>query len=598
MVKWMLKQCRVDTMALARQTGLDPITTYVLASRGYHTSQKIKSFIQSELNAMADPLSMVDMDRGTNLILSAIENGRKIAVFGDYDADGVMSTVILYKAILALGGNVTYYIPQREAEGYGLNNGAILHLQQEKQVEVLLTCDNGISAIDQVEYAKTLGMQVIVLDHHQLAFTIEGDTEQKNYLLPAADAVIDTKRPDCQYPFKMHCAAGLAYLFTQVLVGKAKVDWQKFKEEFLVLAAIASVCDMVDLVEENRAIVKYGLDFLTNTKNIGLQALLTAIGLQGKKINTYHVGFMIGPCINASGRLEIANMAVEMLLTEDQQKAAQLAQQLVELNHYRKEITAVGADMVLKKICAENLQQDKIIVIYHPEIHESVTGIIAGRIKEHFHRPTIILAGSKEIIRGSGRSVEAYDLFEGVSKCRSFLSVFGGHPMAAGLSMPIENLLPFRQQINEQCELTEEQLEPQLRIDCQIPLENINYQLAHNLKVLEPFGKNNPMPIFADKNILLAKISLLGKDQQVVKLTCRMGGRNSYVDIIAFNKRNHLEEMICNDWSLGDWNRLLLGKPPGIRLDLVYSAEEAIYNNHTYLQIKLIDARPAVLHNR
>ncbi len=594
----MLKQCRVDTMSLARQSGVDPITAYILALRGYRTSQSIQNFIQPEMKSLADPLSMADMDAGTNLILSAIENGYKIAVFGDYDADGIMSTVILYKIIQALGGIVTYYIPQRETEGYGLNNEAILHLQTEEQVQVLLTCDNGISALSQIEYAKELGLQVIVLDHHQVAFVLDEETEEKKYLLPAADAVIDTKRFDCNYPFKMHCAAGLAYIFAQVLASKANADWQLWKEEFLVFAAIASVCDMVDLVGENRAIVKSGLELLPQVDNIGLRSLLQAIGLKDKKITTYHIGFMIGPCINASGRLEIANMAVELFLTANDEKAKELAQQLVELNNYRKEITAVGAEMVLQKIAEEHLENDKIIVVYHPEIHESVTGIIAGRVKEKFHRPAIVFAGTKEIVRGSGRSVEVYDLFEGILQCRSYLTVFGGHPMAAGLSMPLENLEAFRQRINELCLVTEEQLEPQLRIDCQIPLEKVNLAMAQRLRVLEPYGKNNAIPIFADKNILLAKISLLGQNQQVVKLTCHAGGRNNHIDIVAFNKRNSIENMICNHWSKEDWNRLLQGKPPGIRLDVVYSIEENFYNNRSFLQIKLIDTRPAFLHNR
>ena len=400
------------------------------------------------------------MEQAIHYTKQALKEKKKIAIFGDYDADGIMSTIILFKTLSILGADLSYYIPNREGEGYGLNNEAIDKLNNEG-IELIIACDNGISAIDEVSYASSLGIDTIILDHH----TVLTEEENNFDLLPEALAVVDAWRADCKYPFKHYCAAGVCYRFSQALYLSLGQDWHEMGQMCLPFVTIATICDLVELSGENRKLVKEGLTTIAYSHNLGLSALISAVGLSDKAIDTYHIGFILGPCINASGRLAVADKAVELFLTDDKASAKRIADELVELNNRRKKITDDGANLAIRLIEKNQLEKNKIIVLHHRDFAESIVGIIAGRIKEKYYRPAIVLAGKKDLLRGSCRSIEAYDIFDGLNGCKEMLDSFGGHPMAAGLSIKKENLTEFIKQINESCLLSEDDMQQILRID-------------------------------------------------------------------------------------------------------------------------------------
>jgi len=573
---------------IVRCCKVSPAVAQILAVRGYNTPQKAAEFLDSGLNSLYDPSLMKDMDKGCAILLAAIKEKQPIIVFGDYDVDGITSTSILVLVLRRLGAVVDYYIPQREQEGYGLNSEAV-RLLAAQGTQVLLTCDNGISAFEQVALAKELGMSVVIADHHEVSFA-SGEAGPV-YLLPDADAIINPKQQDCPYPFKALCAAGIAYKMAQKLYSLTGAPWPRDADEYLSLAVVATVCDIMEMQDENRVLLRYGLPLLPGTPNLGLKMLIKAAGLEHKELNVYHLGFIIGPCINASGRMELAHVAVELFLTSDLAEAERLAGELVDMNNMRKTLSNEGFLKASAAINAAGLEQNKVILVHVPELNESIAGIVAGRLKENFGRPAIVLAGTKRIVRGSGRSIEACNMFEALMSASDLLETFGGHPMAAGLSVRQENITALRARLNENCHLTIEEMTPVIYIDLQLPIEKVNLDLAQELQRMEPCGRGNERPLFGDKGVGLTRVQLLGEDENVVRLyfSSRYGRGN--VAAVMFRQRAAFESLVLAAGGERLWQQLLDGYGGQLFLDIVYAVELNNYNDRLYPQIHIRDFR-------
>ena len=437
----MVRNVRFDTDKFAQAMGISNIVAKLLVNRGIYNLDNAKSFLNSSINDLYEPGNMLGMTGAVELMKNSIKSGEKILIVGDYDVDGVISTYVLYRAISNCGGNVSFHIPDRIKEGYGINE-SIIRKASEGNIDIIITCDNGIAAIEQVKLAKELGIKVIITDHHDVPFVDEDD--KRVYVVPEADYVINPKQENCKYEFDKICGAGVAYKFIQCLYREFNISKEELYD-LLQYVAIATVCDVVDLVSENRIIVKEGLKRINNTSNIGLKALFKETGLEGNAITVYSLGFIIGPCVNASGRLEQAEWALKLLLTKDEGLASELAKKLNDLNKERQELTQAGLEEAIRIIEENDMTKDKVIVIYLEDVHESIAGIIAGRIRERYNLPTIILTKAHEVAKGSGRSIEEYNMFEELLKCKELLGNFGGHPMAAGMSIPIENINTLKQ---------------------------------------------------------------------------------------------------------------------------------------------------------
>lgn len=581
----MLKCTSSNIKALAQEIGINETIVNVLINRGMKTSIDIKKFVDASLKDLYNPFFMIDMDKGVDIIKEAIDNGRKIAIYGDYDADGVTSTVILYKALKRLGGNFIYHIPDREAEGYGMNLERIKSLKEEG-VEVILSCDNGISAIDQIAYAKELGMKVVVTDHHELTFKEED--EERKYILPNADAVINPKRSDSSYPFELLCGAGIAFKFVQALYSVFNITENEILE-FLEYAAIGTICDVVDLVDENRIIAKNGLRLIRNTKNIGLNAIIKEASINKESISSYHIGFIIGPCINATGRLETAKLSVELLLAEDEELAKNLAAKLHKLNMERQEMTIKSVEEIGDIVENSSLKNDKVLVIYKENVHESIAGIAAGRIREKYNLPTIVLTKGKDMPKGSGRSIENYNMFEELLRCKDLLDKFGGHPMAAGLSLKEENIELLRKRLNENCTLTNNDLIPKISIDRKMKLSEICVSLIKELNVLEPFGKGNTSPVFAEKSVEVYKINFIGKDKNTLKFSLKIDGSYNKIDALCFGKGDEFKEYLKQ--CFGDNYLDIINNPKNLKMDFVFYPNLNDYNGYITPQLRIIDYR-------
>lgn len=589
MLKWVIKRNKVDIKKLARMANVSETIATILSLRGVDTPDKIRQFLNVSINDLHDPYLMKDMDKGTEIIKNAIKENKNIVIYGDYDADGVVSTYILYVALKRCGANVSYYIPDRELEGYGINIDRLRILHGEG-CQVLLTCDNGIAAIDEIKLAKELGMSVVVTDHHEVPF-IEDKEGNRIATLPEADAIIDVKQEDCQYPFKQLCGASVAYKFATVLYEKMNIPKEE-ANKFIEYAAIATICDVVDILYENRVITKLGLEMLNNTKNIGLKALIKAVGIEDRKIKSYHVGFIIGPCINATGRLDKADLSLKLLLCEDPSEADAIAIQLKELNERRQALTEEGFENVCEIIEDYRYYKDKVILVYNSSIHESIAGIIAGRIKEKYNKPTIILTDSKEELfaKGSGRSIEKYNMFEELSKYKNLMEKFGGHQMAAGLSIKKENINELREKLNLNSPLKESDFIPKLTIDSQVPVCDISMDLISDIENLEPFGKGNPGPVFGDKNINVERFYILGANKNTLKLVLNTKNHNR-IDALGFNKVDKFVQILTDAYGPQKTQEILRYQRCGIKLDLAFVPTLNTYNGITSVQLKLIDFR-------
>ena len=537
---------------------------------------------------MEDASRMKDMEKGVGIIEAAVRDGKKIVVYGDYDVDGVMSTTILTKTIKRCGGTVRYYLPHRQKEGYGLNCKAVESLAAEGE-EVLFTCDNGISALQEAALAKEKGMTVVILDHHEPGFSVEG--EERKDILPAGDAVIDPKQQDCPYPFGALCAGGISMKFAMLLLKRFGIEDEGLKRQLVTFGAIATVCDIVDLLGENRILVKAGLRELARTENIGLQALITEAGLEGKKLTEYHIGFVIGPCINAAGRLESGERAVELFCTEDPKKAKEAASFLAGLNAERKQMTEEATERAVLQAEEGGALKDPVLVLYDPLIHESIAGIVAGRIKDKYYHPTIMITASEDGAKGSGRSIEGYHMFEALYAERDLFSRFGGHEMAAGLSLPVENVELLRKRLNGSCTLTKEQMTPVLRAEAKLSFAEIDLGLAKELGHLAPFGKANPAPLFVSANISAERMDLIGKKKDILRFTFRDPETAVRLSGVFFHGADEVREMLKELYPVTECDKILLSGHLPQPVDLIYSVDVNVYNGRSSVQLKIKDMR-------
>lgn len=588
--KWIVYNKKADFYQLSEQFHIDPVIARVIRNRDIVSPEEFERYLGDD-GSLYDPHSMKDMDKGVQLIQNAIIEQKRIRIISDYDVDGIMSNYILYQGLLRCNAQVDYRIPDRITDGYGMNENMVREAY-DAGVEVLLTCDNGIAALLPIAYAKNLGMTVVVTDHHDIPFEYDEDGK-KEYLQSVADAVIDPKQPDCNYPFKHLCGAGVAYKFIQTLYAICGVDVQE-AERFIEFVALATICDVVDLRDENRILVKRGLAELNRTGNYGLRALIKVNNLGMHQLQSYHLGFVLGPCINATGRLETAKLAMELLLEEHYDTALERAERLKALNDERKEMTQKGVAAAIEQVETTTLADDRVLVIYLPNTHESLAGIIAGRIRERYYRPTLIVTDSEGgMLKGSARSIEAYNMHDALTECKDLLTAFGGHPMAAGFSLPAKNLEYFRHKLNVLCELTEEDLTPKLYIDVPMPIDYIHFDLIEQLEQLEPFGKGNEKPLFAQKNLKVLSARVMGRNANLLKLElesengARMEG--IYFEVEAFM------ENIKAWFGEAEWDQMMKGWLNKVALDIAYYPSINEYNGIRAMQIVIKSYLPHTL---
>lgn len=578
--KWLLRNKKVDLKAMSEKYKISQLLCKLMVNRDIIDENIINSYINPVYKYLHSPKTMKDVVIAVDIIKRKIQENKKIRIIGDYDVDGIISVFILYTALKKCGANVDYEIPDRIKDGYGINEN-IVKVAYDEGVDTIITCDNGISAIDQIQYAKDLGLTVIVTDHHDVPFIEEDGV--RTFLSSQADAIINPKQIECEYKFKSICGAGVAFKLMEALYEEIGMD----KEEcykLIEFVAIATVCDVVDLIDENRIFVKNGLEMLNNSKNIGINALKKACGLEDKEITAYHLGFVIGPCLNASGRLDSAKKGLELLLMEDDEEAKNLAQEIVDLNDARKNMTKEGVDRAINIIDITDINNDNILVVYIPDIHESLAGIVAGRVKEKYNKPTIILTKSEEGVKGSARSIEEYNMFEGLLACKELLDKFGGHPMAAGLSLQEDKVDELRIALNNKCELTDEDLTRKIMIDSSLPLEYLNLHLIEELNVLEPFGKGNSKPVFGVRDAKITKAMLLGKDKNVLKLKL-LTNNNITIDAMIFNDLENFESKIIEKYGNEELDNLYNKSNNNIPMDFTFYPSINEWNGNKSIQI-------------
>ena len=513
--KWYVQSKKADFKAVGEKYGIDQVTARIIRNRDIIEDADIAKYLHPDLSDLYSPHLMKDMDRLIEILHKKITEKKSIRIIGDYDIDGIESSYILLKGLQRVGAIVSVAIPDRMKDGYGVNESLITKAKEDG-IDTIITCDNGIAALDAIAYAKEEGLTVLVTDHHDIPYQEEDGV--RSYLRSQADAIVNPKQKECGYPFAGICGAVVAWKVIQALYEACKIPAEEAMV-FLENAAFATVGDVMDLIDENRIIVKYGLEQMRHTRNLGLQALIQQKEVQADRLSAYHLGFVLGPCINASGRLDTAVRSLKLLLSDQKESAIILATELADLNEERKQMTADGLDAAVEMIQAQALDQQKVMVVYLKDLHESLAGIVAGRIRELYHHPVFVLTKAEDGVKGSGRSIETYSMYEELCKCQDLFTKFGGHKMAAGLSIPEEKVQEFTERINANATLTEDDFIPKILIDVPMPLAYVNRQLVEELKVLEPFGKGNAKPVFADKNIRIRDKRIVGKNRNVVKLT-------------------------------------------------------------------------------
>lgn len=584
--KWILKNNKENFDKLSEKmpstlTKEDPykqlLILKLLSNRGIDSVDKANKFLTGDYKDFYSPFLLKDMEKAIKIIEDGVKNNKKIAIYGDYDCDGVISTVILYNALEKLNADFMYHIPDREEEGYGMHPNRV-RILKEQGVDIILTCDNGIAAVEEVKLAKELGMTVIVTDHHDVPENV-----------PIADAIINPKQEACLYPFKSLCGAGVALKFVEALFEVFNIP----KEEAYKLieyAAIATVCDVVDLLDENRIIVKKGLEMMNASENIGLQELIKVTNIKNGIVNEYHLGFVIGPCINATGRLESASLSVDLLLEKDRDKASDLAQTLFDLNQKRQELTQESTERIIKNIEETKSEDEKVIVVYDELIHESIAGIVAGRVREKFNLPCIVLSKGKEMPKGSARSIEGYNMFEELTKCKEVICKFGGHPMAAGLSIEEEKIDDLRDMLNEKCALTDDDIVPKVIIDSPLSLEQIDFRLLELLEELRPFGKSNGTPSFAVKGAMLNRVWLIGKEKNILKARFKLSN-GLQLEGITFDKLEYLKEEFINSNRLDEFNDMVASTYANYKVDIIFYPEINEFMGNRKIQIIIKNIR-------
>ena len=571
MEKWFVINKGADFAGIAKRFGISPVTARLIRNREVMGDEAIARYLKGGIGELYDPHLLLDSDRLTDILVQKISEQKKIRVIGDYDIDGVMSTYILYKGITRCGGSVDFQIPDRMKDGYGIND----HL-----IEQADEADNGIAAIGEIAHAKSLGMTVLVTDHHEIPYTEERG--ERHYKRSEADAIVNPKQMECTYPYKNLCGAAVAWKVIQILYEKCDIAVEE-SYDFLENVAFATVGDVMDLTDENRILVREGLKRIHTTMNPGMRALILQNKLEPEQISSYHFGFVLGTCINASGRLETAKIALNLFLQEDVKKASEIAAELVDLNAQRKDMTAEGVELAMQQV-EEGNTGEKVLVVYLPDVHESLAGIIAGRIREACHKPTFVLTKSEDGVKGSGRSIEAYSMYEELCKCQELFTKFGGHPMAAGLSLPEANVEIFREKINACCGLTEEDFIPKIKIDIPMPVDYPDIPLVNELLLLEPFGKANVKPQFADKNLGIDRAVVVGKNQNVLKLTLKTE-RGKSISAVYFGDVEEFREYYGRKYGENEVQQAFLGRTNGIRMSVVYYPEINRYQGNESIQI-------------
>lgn len=515
--KWVVSAKKADFHAIGQHFGIDPVLARIMRNRGLTDLQEMNLYLHGTRTDLNDPHLLKDADLAAQILREKIKEKKRIRIIGDYDIDGIQSTYILYCALRRLGADADFVIPDRILDGYGLNEHLVTRASQDG-IDTILTCDNGISAIDQIHLAKSLGMTVVVTDHHEVPFTeVDGVRREK---VCEADAVVNPKQQACHYPFKKLCGAAVAFKLVQVLYEVFGLEVSE-ADCFIENAGFATVGDVMDLQGENRILVKLGLEMLNRTTNIGMKALILQNKLTMGAIKSHDIGFRIGPCLNASGRLDTARLSLKLLLCESETEAAVLAEEIVELNESRKLLTMHAVEQAKEIAQQEEYVNDRVLVIFLPDCHESLAGIVAGRIREAYYRPTLVVTRSEHGAKGSGRSIESYSMYEELCKCEEYLTQFGGHPMAAGFSLKEADIDAFRRKLNEVCTLTEEELRPKVVIDVPMPISYITERLVNQLGCLEPFGKGNEKPVFADRNLVIERLRICGKEGRVFQMKVR-----------------------------------------------------------------------------
>ena len=571
MEKWVVSAKRADFQAIAEKFGIDQVTARLIRNRDIVGEPEIRQYLYGTKEDFYDPHLLKDADKLVSVLRQKIQERKKIRIIGDYDIDGVSASYILLKGLRRCHANVDVEIPDRMKDGYGINEHLIRYAYEE-DVDTILTCDNGIAAIEQTKLAKSLGMTILITDHHEVQEEV-----------PLADAVVNPRQADCPYPFKYLCGAAVAYKVICCLYEAFRIPAEE-AEEFLEAAGFATVGDVMDLVGENRILVKEGLKRLNRTQNVGMAALIRACKLEEMELKAYHIGFVLGPCINAGGRLDTARRSLNLLLQEEKAKADLMALKLKELNDERKDMTQKGTEEAIAWIEKEGRSSDKVLVVYLSDCHESLAGIIAGRIRERYNKPVFVLTDSADGVKGSGRSIEAYSMFEEMSKCKELYTKYGGHPMAAGLSLPPENVEKFRNFLNEHTTLTEEDFIPKITIDVPMPIGYITEKLIGELSVLEPFGKGNEKPLFAEKNLSILNMKILGRNRNVLKMQVRSQS-GTVMDALYFGDLEQILDYIREKFGETEYEKCFQGRQNAVVLSVIYYPSLNEYQGRTSIQI-------------
>lgn len=580
MERWMLLRKGADFQAISEKFHISPRIACLVRNRDVIGDEAIRNYLYGTIADLHDGMLMKDMDKAVEILMEKIRIGEKIRVIGDYDIDGVNATYILLEGLEKLGADADVDIPNRMTDGYGLNRNLIDRAFSEG-IDTVITCDNGIAASEEIAYGKSLGMTIIVTDHHEVPY--EEVAGEKKFILPPADAVIDPKRMDCSYPFDGLCGAAVAYKLIECLyeaMGQDAEDMDYLMEQ----VAIATVGDVMDLTGENRIFVKQGLEMMRRTSNLGLKSLMECTGIDPGQLSSYHIGFVLGPCLNACGRLDTAKRALELLRAKTKKEADILAGDLKALNDSRKEMTEAAVKKAVDQAENRLSPEERVLVIYLPDCHESLAGIVAGRIRERYHKPAFVLTAAEEGVKGSGRSIEAYHMFEELNKCKHLLTKFGGHKLAAGLSMATENVERFRQVINDVCTLEDEHFVEKVSIDMQMSFSGITEELVEELELLQPFGKGNPKPLFAEKNVEVLNARLIGKNHNMLKLKLK-DSQNKLMEGLYFGDAEAFLEFLAEKYGRDRVKGLLNGKSANVMLSVAYYPGINEYMGRKTLQI-------------
>ena len=580
--RWRLYAKKADFAAISKAYGINQVTARIMRNRGVETKEEIESYLKGDLDYLSDPALMKDADKAASLLEAAIANNELIAISSDFDNDGIFSGLLLKEAIIELGGRAAIFTPNRVMEGYGVNS-RIVEEANAKGASVLLTCDNGIAAFEAIDEAKKLGMTVIVTDHHEVPF--EEHDGKKAYLLPKADAIVDPKQEDCAYPFKSLCGTGVAYQLMTLLFRRMKRTMSR-QEIFLQYTAIATVADVMELVGENRILVRKGLSYLNHTNHIGLRALMEVCGITPEQVRAYHIGFILGPCFNAAGRLDTIVHALALLESKEYDQALALAGELWAMNEERKELTRVGTERAVELIEHATWKDEHVYLVYIKDCHESVAGIIAGRLRERYYRPVLVFTDASEEgqIKASGRSIDDYDMFTELSAFRSLFLRFGGHKMAAGLTMEKKNLETLRDGLNARCTLTQTQLMPLVMIDAAMPLGYISEEVIADLEKLEPFGRANEKPLFAQQHLSVLRLSRIGKNRNVVKMSV-MGPEGIIMDALYFGDTDVFFDFLEEEYGRDNVAAALRGMRNTIDIGVTYYPQINEFQGKRSLQI-------------